>query len=290
MDNQTLIFEVTADAFQTDVVERSNEIPVLLLFWAAQMAPAAEAQRQLSELVPRYQGKVLLGLIDVARDQTLAQHLRVQALPSVRVVSNGQIAAQLDGPQTEAAYRELLDGLTMSSAEALREQLSLLLEQRQFEQALGLLQQAITEEPNNQNFKVELADVLLRQAAEGNDQALTDARQVLAGIPVETEGRGRPQNRLELLEEAAAFEPVATLNDRVAQNSDDLEARYQLSVRLATIDSYENALDHALHILQTDRKFRDDIGRLTMIRILELLGKGSPLASSYRRRMFNFLH
>ena len=43
-------------------------------------------------------------------------------------------------------------------------------------------------------------------------------------------------------------------------------------------------------ILQQDRKFRDDIGRTTMIRIFTLLGKGSELAGAYRRRMFNFMH
>ena len=43
-------------------------------------------------------------------------------------------------------------------------------------------------------------------------------------------------------------------------------------------------------ILQKDRSYGEDLGRMTMIRIFTLLGKGSELASSYRRRMFNFLH
>ena len=46
----------------------------------------------------------------------------------------------------------------------------------------------------------------------------------------------------------------------------------------------------AMAILQADRSFRDDIGRLTMIRIFNLLGKGSDIAASYRRRMFAFMH
>jgi thioredoxin-like negative regulator of GroEL len=43
-------------------------------------------------------------------------------------------------------------------------------------------------------------------------------------------------------------------------------------------------------ILQQDRTFREDLGRTTMIRIFTLLGKGSELATAYRRRMFNFMH
>jgi thioredoxin-like negative regulator of GroEL len=45
-----------------------------------------------------------------------------------------------------------------------------------------------------------------------------------------------------------------------------------------------------MHILQKDRKFRDDIGRTTLVRIFALLPKGSELAKTYRRRMFALMH
>ena len=53
---------------------------------------------------------------------------------------------------------------------------------------------------------------------------------------------------------------------------------------------YAEALDHAMAILQRDREFREDAGRLTMIRIMALMGRGSDVAKRYRRQMFNFLH
>ena len=163
MDEQAPIFNVTPDSFQTQVIERSQQVPVLLLFWADQVPPSAEARQQLETLVGQYQGKVLLGLVDVAQDQTLAQHLRVQGLPSIRVVSGGQLVEQVDGPQTESALRELLDALTMSSGELLRDQLQAYIDNGDYPSALAVLQQAINEEPNNQAFRVELADVLILQ-------------------------------------------------------------------------------------------------------------------------------
>ena len=45
-----------------------------------------------------------------------------------------------------------------------------------------------------------------------------------------------------------------------------------------------------MEILRADREFRDDIGRLTMIRAFAMLGKGNDLATRYRRKMFNFMH
>lgn len=284
MNEQTFIFEATPQNFQADVIERSREVPVVLLFWAQQVAPSAQAREVLERLTAQQQGKVVLALVDVALDQSLAQHLRVQGLPSIRIVKDGQLVEQLDGPQPEEAYASLLDALTMSSSEQLRQQLEQLLDAGDFDRALLLLQEAIRDEPHNQSFKVELADALVRQGA------LEDARQVLAEIAEDVAERERPENRLALAEEAAGFGERQVLADRQAADPDDLELCYQLAVVDASVGDYEAALEAAMSILQRDREFRDDIGRKTMIRIFSLLGKGSELTTRYRRRMFNFMH
>ncbi|MEM1432663.1 MAG: tetratricopeptide repeat protein [Pseudomonadota bacterium] len=284
------VFEVTPDNFQAAVIDRSAQQPVLLLFWAAQIPESAQAQQTLAQLVPRYAGKVALALVDVAQDQTLAQHLRVQGLPSVRVIQNGQIAGQLDGPQPETAYAQMLDDLTLSSAEALQQVLGQLLEAGDLGQARAMLQQAIEEEPNNQAFRVEFADVLARQGLAGDAQALADARQVLAAIPEQTAERERPAERLRFAEDVAGLPPLAELEARVAGGDDELELRYQLALRQAAEGAAEPALELLLGILQQDRKFRDDGARELMLRIFSMLGKGSKLAGQFRRRMFNFLH
>ncbi len=279
-----IVFEVSPDNFQAGVVERSRQVPVVLLFWAQEVLPSTEMRRDLETLARGYGGKAVVGLVDVARDPTLAQHLRVQGLPSIRVVHDGQIVHQLDGPQTENALRSLLDQLTMSSADLLREDLAALLDAGDLDQALAVLQQALQEEPQNQAFRVEFADVLARKGQ------LDEARQVLAGIPEDTDERDRPQTRIEFLEEAPGLPPAEELAARLSRDEDDLEARYGLAVQAAAAGAYERALEEALAILRTDRGFRDDIGRLTMIRIFKLMGKGSELAGRYRRRMFNFMH
>ena len=277
-------FNVTPNSFQADVVERSASVPVVVLFWADQSAPAAAAKQQLEQLVGQYGGKVLLGLVDVAADPTLAQHLRVQALPSVRVIDKGQIVHQLEGPQPEQALRALFDQLTMSAADVIKAQLGQYLERRDFTSALGFLQQAIAEEPNNASFRIELADVLVRQGE------LDEARKALDTVPAEAPERDRPATRLALAEEAAALPPPQQLADKLADAPDDVEALHQLAVAEAAAENFEAALESALKVLQLDRAYGDDIGRLTMIRIFTVLGKGNELANAYRRRMFNFMH
>ena len=278
------VFAVAPESFQTDVIERSQQSPIVLLFWAEQVPPSAETKQQLEALVAQYQGKVFLGLVDVAEDQTLAQQLRVQGLPSIRVIKGGQLVEQIDGPQPEATLRNMLDTLTLSSGALLKERLALSLEQGDYDGALEILQRSIDEEPNNPSFRVELADVLVLKGD------LQGARTALATVAEDVDERDRPQARLQFAEEAVDLPSVDELARVHETEPDNLDICYQLAVREVVLGHFQTALELAMMILKTDREFRDDVGRTTMIRIFAVLGKGSDLASRYRRQMFNYMH
>ena len=278
------VIEIDLQTFQADVVERSRQVPVVIVFWTDQVAPAAETKAALERLASQYQGKFALALSDIAKDQTLAQQLRVQAVPSIRVIKDGQLVDQMDGPQGERTLREMIDRLTLSPSEVLKDQLAAYLEAEDYDGALAVLQQAISAEPNNAGFKVEWADVLLLQ---GDVQG---TRTVLPTIPEDTPERERPVNRLALVEEAAGMGALSAVLKEVEADEADLDARYRAAVLLAVERRYEQALEQAMAILMQDRKFREDAGRQTMVRIMAVMPKGSEVAKRYRRRMFNFLH
>ena len=275
---------VTVETFQTEVVDRSQSMPVVVLFWAEQVPPSVQTKALLETLLDQYAGKFALALSDVAIDQNLAQRLQVPGLPCIRVVHKGQIVDQLDGPAEEQQLRAILDQHTQSLDDAIAGDLQQVLERGDFETATRLLQAAIEEEPNNQSLRVDLADVLVRKGD------LEDARTVLASIKDDTAERQRPQTRLEFLEEAAGMPALEELLSIVASDDADLEAKDQLAVRHVAAEEYEQALLVSLDILRTDREFREDLGRTTMIRVFEVLGKGNELAGKYRRKMFNLMH
>ena len=275
---------ITVETFQTEVVDRSQSMPVVVLFWAEQVPPSVQTKALLETLLDQYAGKFALALSDVATDQNLAQRLQVPGLPCIRVVHKGQIVDQLDGPAEEQQLRAILDQHTQSLDDAIAGDLQQVLERGDFETAIRLLQAAIEEEPNNQSLRVDLADVLVRKGD------LEDARTVLASIKDDTAERQRPQTRLEFLEEAAGMPTLEELLSIVASDDADLEAKYQLAVRHVAAEEYEQALLVSLDILRADREFREDLGRTTMIRVFEVLGKGNELAGKYRRKMFNLMH
>ena len=278
------IKNVGPDTFQADVIERSETVPVFVLFWAEQVEPSVQMRQMLGSLMQQYQGKVELALSDVSQDQSLAQTLRVQGLPSVRVIFKGKIVEQIDGPAEEEQLKSMLDTLTQSPADALKGQLDRFLNDRDWDSALALIKQAIEQEPNNQGFRVELADLLIRKGD------LEDAAKVLVAIDDDTDGVKRPRTRLEFLEESAGLPNAEELHKTVITESNKLELAYSQAVWLIVDEHYQEALDLCLEILSTDREFREDIGRLTMIRIFDLMDKGDEIVSAYRRKMFNLMH
>ena len=284
MDTGTNVVEITAQSFQTDVIEKSRDVPVVILFWAEQVEAAADMKSLCERIVESYQGKLLLALSDVAAEPIVAQQLRVQNIPSVRVIQEGKLVEQLDGPQGERPLRQLFDQLTMSSSEALQQNLEEVIARGDWSTAMRILQEAINTEPNNPLFKVEAADVMVLQGD------LDGARKMLDNIAEDVAEKLRPLTRLEFVEEAHGMGALAEVSRLVEADSEDLDLRYSLAVLQVKDRDYEGALRNSLAILQADRTFRDDLGRKTMVRILNLLGNSDPLTQQYRRRMFAYMH
>ena len=89
---------------------------------------------------------------------------------------------------------------------------------------------------------------------------------------------------------AAELPSLDELQTQLEANQDDLQLRCDLAIRLIVDDQAEAALEELLLVLKKDKSFEDELARKTMIRIFELLGKGDPTATAYRRKMFTFLH
>lgn len=283
MDDQPSVVDISVENFR-EVVDQSNNQLVVLLFWAEQIEPSAVTKDYLVGVAPAYSGKIVFGLVDVAANPQIAQQLQIQALPSIRAIQEGQIAGRLDGPQTEQALREFLDPFTLSNADVLKQHIASSIASEDWDTALQILQEAISEEPTNHSFRVECADVMVLKGD------LEAAKQILATIPEDFADRVRPATRIEIAQEAAAMGSLSEVQDSVESDGNDLSNRYAYSIVLASLRRYEEALQQAMFILRQDRSFRDDIGRETMVRILSLLGSDSPIAKRYRRQMFAFMH
>ena len=284
MNVESFTVDVTAENFQSEVAEKSNQMPVLMEFYAEGAEQCQPTSALLQKLVSEFHGKFTLARVDIQQNQLLVQVLGIRALPTIKIIFQDQMAGDIEGPADEQKLRDVLDQLTMSPMERVRDQIDLLIAQGERGQAIQMLQQVIAEEPKNFGLHVELCDLLIME-----DQ-VDDAKQILEAIPPETAGIEKPQSRLEFLELAGELAPLPELQAKADAEPDDLQAKYDLAVRLVVEDQAEAGLEALLAIMRADKTWQEELARTTMIKVFNMLGKGDELATSYRRKMFSLLH
>ncbi|WP_257284395.1 tetratricopeptide repeat protein [Endozoicomonas sp. SESOKO1] len=287
MNEQSFVVDVTEANIQ-EVLQQSVDQPVLL-YIGMQSDPACSAQLSVLEvLAASYQGKLILAKVAAETQQMLAQQLvsqlQVSALPGQVVLHQGRPVQVFSGPQSEEQLREVLDPLTMSPADMIRQQVEALMAEGEAGRALALLQNILQDEPDNHALQVLQVNLLLELGR------IDDARQLMAVLPADAEGIAQPKAKLSFYEMVADAPARNELEARLAGDDNDHEARYQLAIRLVIADDNEGALENLLTIVRRDREFREDGARLLMLQVFDQLGQGNPVAKRYRGKLFGLMH
>ncbi len=141
--------DVTTETFERDVIERSREVPVVVDFWAEWCGPCRMLGPVLEREAEQRKGELELVKVDVDANQELALRYRVQGIPAVKALRDGEVVREFVGALPPAAVSEFLDELTAPPAaeqiaaelEASGElpDLATALEQDDYERALELL-------------------------------------------------------------------------------------------------------------------------------------------------------
>lgn len=216
-----MAIDVSDETFQTEVLERSNQVPVVVDLWAPWCGPCKTLGPILEKVIDETNGKVILAKINVDDNPGASQAFRVQGIPAVYAVSGGQVVNGFVGAQGEAAVREFVDALLPSEEEDVIAGLVASGDEESLREALDL-------DPDNGEVITALAEVLVNQGRSEEGLAL------LAKIP-ET-----PDTR--------RIAALARLGDQAAVATDDLEAK--LDGLLDRVKGDEDARQEFLDLLE----------------------------------------
>ncbi len=281
------VFDVTAATYNKQVMENSRQVPVLVDFWADWCGPCKMQLPVLLKLAEEYQGKFLLAKINTDTERALSNQHGIRSIPTMKLIRDGQVVEEILGAQTETTLRTLLDKHVARASDTLLEQAQALAAADDIDAALSLLRDAIAQDPNNPRTQQEYLQMAMQTGR------IDEADQALQIMPLEISESAEIRRLVALLEfsrRSAGAPDNSALEQRIAENGDDLDARDLLAARLALAGDTEGALEQFLEILQRDRSYRDDGGRKGLLAIFELLGNQGPLVNRYRSKMFNILH
>lgn len=237
--------DVTETNFDTAVIQRSRELPVVVDFWASWCGPCLRLGPVLEKAVQARAGKVELAKVDVDANPRLANAFRVQGIPAVKAFKNGTLAAEFTGAQPPAVVDQFLDGLLPSEADELVV--------RGDEEAL---REALQLEPSRADAALPLARLL--------------------------HARGEDDEALEVLEPVSGSFAADGLRARIELERGRPELKEAFAA--VDEGDYARGLDLLLAALQPADGARDDLRRV-IVGVLDELGVEHPLARETRRRL-----
>lgn len=287
MDDSPLIINVSGADFANQVLNKSNSVPVVADFWAAWCAPCRALTPLLTKLAGDYAGKFVLAKIDADAERALAAEQGIRSLPTVKIYRLGKVVDGFVGAQPQTVIESILNRHIARPSDRLLQQARAMHAAGRTEAALAALRDAMADDPANDQLNIELARLLLDGAR------LDEAERALGAVSVGRLGDAEVlalQTRLGLARIALGGPPVSELEQLLASDPENNEARYQLSAHQALAGEYEPAMAHLLTIVKRDRRFRDDAARKALVNLFKLLEPENALVKKYRAELYRVLN
>jgi putative thioredoxin len=287
-----LIKETTTQTFMKDVIEESKRQPVLIDFWAPWCGPCKQLTPIIEKAVRAAKGKVKLVKMNIDEHPAIPGQMGIQSIPAVIAFVNGQPADGFMGALPESQVTAFIDKLTAGIPDAAGD-IADLLKEAEAAQAAG----------DASTAAAIYAEVLAADAANipalaglarcyAESGAIEQAKQTLALVPEAKRADAAisaVQAMIDLAEQATSLGPVAELEQKVAADPLDHQARFDLATALNAAGKRNDATQHLLEIVKRDRKWNDDGARKQLVQFFEAWGGADDATVEGRKRLSTIL-
>jgi putative thioredoxin len=285
-----VVKDTTTQAFVKDVIEESKRQPVLVDFWAPWCGPCKQLTPILEKAVKAAKGKVKLVKMNIDDHPAIPGQMGIQSIPAVIAFVNGQPADGFMGALPESQVTAFLERLTKDriggEAQDLLKAADAALAEGDAAGAAEMYAQLLAED----NTNVPALGGLARAYVDTG--ALDQARATLAMVPEAKQNDAAvaaARAALELAEQAKTLGPISELEQKVAANPLDHQARFDLALALNGKGQRADALENLIAIVKRDRKWNDDGARKQLVQFFDAWGPTDEATIDGRKRLSSIL-
>jgi putative thioredoxin len=291
--------KAAVEAFRQDVVEPSRTSLVVVDFWAEWCGPCKQLAPVIEKVCADYAPKgVKLVKVDVDKNPFIAQQFRVQSIPTVYAVFQGQPVADLSQARTEGQLKQYLDQILsqlpiQSDEKALAQEIAPLIAMGEetlaagdAERALSIFAQIAQMAPDNAEVVAGFSRALVALGR------FDEAEEALAALPPEAakdQAVERARAAIALARDAKPVADLSPLLAKVAADADDHAARFDLAGGLMANGDRDGAAEQLLESIRRDRAWNDGAAKAQLLTIFEAVGLEDPWVAANRRKLSQIL-
>ncbi|TDQ44463.1 thioredoxin [Tepidicella xavieri] len=279
------MIDVTLANFETEVIEASHAVPVLVDFWAPWCGPCRSLGPVLEKVEAAYAGRFKLVKINSDEEQQLAAAFGIRSIPTCVLMVGGQPVDGFMGALPEGQVRAFLDKHLPSEddlqALAQADEAQQLAEAGDAEAALRRMADALAQAPDNQDLRFDYVKLLIGQGRLGEAAAALAPALSLIPVPLRFEALAQWLNALEFVANDPRGQwPLERFDEAIAQNRRDFDARFAKSRVLIARGDWPAAMEELLEIIMRDKTWAEEAPRKTYVALLELLTPPKPKADA----------
>ena len=288
-----LIKDGSEATFMEDVIQASQEVPVIVDFWAPWCGPCKTLGPALEKAVTEAKGAVKMVKIDVDQNQSIAGQLQIQSIPTVYAFYQGKPVDAFQGALPGSEIKAFIDKLValsggdagggladaLEAAEAMLEEGAAVDAAQTFAAILG--EDATSAAAYGGLIRANLAAGEVDQAQMLIDNAPED---IAATPEFET-----AKAQMDLSKQAEQAGPVAELEAALAKDENDHQARLDLAIAQHANGNAEAAIDQLLELFRRDREWNDGAAKTQLFTVFDALKADDPIVLAGRRKLSSMI-